>query len=88
MKTETSVEKETRMWHLRFGHLNYQSLLKLSANDMVIGIPRLKISVIPQCESCIIAKSKRLPFPEFTLHRALRVGELIHVDLCGPLTDC
>jgi hypothetical protein len=38
------------------------------------------------CKSCIFGKMHRLPFPK-SISRSSRVGELIHMDLCGPMQE-
>jgi len=39
----TTVEKETQLWHKRFGHLNFKGLTTLANKQMVVGLPSLKI---------------------------------------------
>lgn len=38
------------------------------------------------CSSCLLGKQKRHSIPQATTFRADKVLELIHVDLCGPIT--
>jgi hypothetical protein len=42
----------------------------------------------PSCEVCARANIRRSPFPKHSLHRASRVLERIHCDICGPLPSC
>ena len=35
--------KDSWLWHLRFGHLNFRSLNQLITQDMVTGIPSLEM---------------------------------------------
>ncbi|KAG1830941.1 hypothetical protein DFJ58DRAFT_634901, partial [Suillus subalutaceus] len=39
---------------------------------------------LQQCESCIIAKHPRRPYPPSTEPKATQMLDLIHSDLCGP----
>lgn len=72
-------------WHERFGHLNFQSLRKLSRGKMVKGLPTID-HVEQVCEDCVLAKQKRMPFPQATKYRAQEELELVHGDLCGPIS--
>ncbi|GKB86161.1 zinc finger, CCHC-type containing protein [Tanacetum coccineum] len=38
------------------------------------------------CEGCVLSKQTRIPFPEQAVFRAKKPLELIHADLCGPIT--
>lgn len=38
------------------------------------------------CESCIKEKSARKPFPKKTDRKTKRPLELVHIDLCGPMS--
>lgn len=79
-----------KLWHNRFGHLNVNSMLKLRNNNMVNGIPNIKnvveISLI--CEICVKSKITKLPFVKTAYKKSHRPLELIHSDICGPITPC
>ena len=75
----------TWRWHERFGHINFQSLRKLGRKDMVLGLPSID-HVEQVCEDCVLAKQKRTPFPKAAKFRAAEQLELVHGDLCGPIT--
>ncbi|WVZ61750.1 LOW QUALITY PROTEIN: hypothetical protein U9M48_011574 [Paspalum notatum var. saurae] len=60
-------------WHARYGHLNFHGLRRLAEQDMV-------------CDSCLAGKQWRLAFPSEAKYRAAHKLELIHGDLCGPVT--
>ena len=38
------ANEASKLWHERFGHLNYKYLSDLSEKEMVIGLPRIKFS--------------------------------------------
>ena len=40
---------------------------------------------IDDCESCVLGKMHRLPYPSKTEHRSKTILELVHTDLCGPM---
>jgi hypothetical protein len=75
----------THLWHCRLGHLNYPQLSDLSSKQLATGIPRLEINK-KTCSICVQAKHPRTPTPITATHRATRPLELIHTDLCGPLS--
>jgi transposase InsO family protein len=72
-------------WHERYSHLNFQSLRKLGCADMVCGLPAID-HVDQVCEDCVLAKQKRTPFSQAAKYRAQEELELVHGDLCGPIS--
>ncbi|KAI4370868.1 hypothetical protein MLD38_019168 [Melastoma candidum] len=72
-------------WHARFGHLGFQSLRALSKGGMVRGLPPID-HVEQICDSCLAGKQRRRPFPMSSKYRASHLLELVHADLCGPIT--
>lgn len=52
---------------------------------MVHGMPRVE-HVEQLCDTCVLTKQRRLPFPRQTSFRAKKKLELVHGDLCGPVT--
>lgn len=72
-------------WHDRFGHLNFPALRKMAREGMVRGLPELE-QTDQLCEGCLAGKQRRTPFPEQGQLRAERALELVHGDLCGPIT--
>ena len=53
--------KDSWLWHLRFGHLNFRSLNQLITQDMVTGIPSLEMPD-KLCEGCLVGKQSRNSF--------------------------
>jgi hypothetical protein len=78
-------EEAAWRWHARFGHLSFQSLRQLVHNNMVRGLPQLT-QVDQVCEACVAGKHRRTPFPEQARRRATNAIELVHGDICGPVT--
>jgi transposase InsO family protein len=75
--------EEPWLWHGRFGHLSFEALGRLG--KMVTGMPRIE-HARELCDSCLAGKQRRLPFPKAAKHRAAAQLELVHGDLCGPIT--
>uniref|UniRef100_A0A0A9YV18 Copia protein n=1 Tax=Lygus hesperus TaxID=30085 RepID=A0A0A9YV18_LYGHE len=71
-KFECHVADDT--WHRRFGHLNYNALRQLG-----LKTPQNK------CSNCMEGKMKRPPF-KTNENKTTAIGQLIHTDLCGPIT--
>ncbi|WVZ70675.1 hypothetical protein U9M48_019318 [Paspalum notatum var. saurae] len=78
-------DDEAWQWHERFGHLHFEALKRLSANEMVRGLPCLD-HVEQLCDVRVPTKRRRLPFPHPPSFRAKERLELVHGDLCGPVT--
>jgi len=79
-----SGDNETRLWHLRYGHLNVNGLKLLSQKEMVFGLP--KVENLDFCESCVYGKQSKKCFPVSKSWRASVCLELVHADLCGPMS--
>ena len=72
-------------WHARLGHIGSESLKTMVRKELVIGLPKLSVDK-ETCTSCLLGKQARKPFPKATSYRAANVLELVHGDLCGPIT--
>jgi hypothetical protein len=72
-----------RLLNFRFGHLNFDSLLKLKSQDLVKGFPTFK-KENSKCEACIFGNQKRESFPTSSWQET-KYLELIHSDICGPM---
>jgi hypothetical protein len=77
-KALVSRENEALLWHSRLGHLNFNTLRKISTS--VTGVPRLAIDENPFCEACTVAKLHRMPSRKETVLCKARL-ELIYVDI-------
>jgi len=77
-------ENEAMMWHRRFGHINYQSLVKMK-NGLVDGMNfENDESAIKSCDVCPQGKQCVLPF-EKSSRKTTEILQLIHSDLAGPM---
>lgn len=84
-QVEDISEKETQLWHRRFGHLNFRGLNTLPQKQMVIGLPSLKISTAV-CTTCLVGKQHRDTIPKLSSWRASTKLQLVHTDVCGPIS--
>ena len=72
-------------WHARMGHLHFRALRTMSSKQLVRGMPYID-RVEEYCDGCSLGKQHRAPFPQATAYRAERALELVHTDLCGPIS--
>lgn len=83
------LQKCNELWHRRYGHISEKNLEKIMKKNMVTGFEKkcmVEDNSEMYCEPCIEAKQTRKPFVECSEKRASRVLELIHTDVCGPVT--
>src|SRR3984957_14053646 len=87
----SDVSPDVKLWHDRLGHLNLDGMRLLNSGRLVKDFPpqkvpgRSEVNVVTQCEACIKGKSHRAPMPQAATHRATKVLELVHSDVCGPI---
>ena len=79
------ISDPTWLWHVRMGHINFCSMKNMAEKKLFEGVPSLNIPSQP-CEGCLVGKQTRSPFPVQTNYRAKRKLDLIHGDLCGPMS--
>lgn len=85
LHAEEVVEKEVHLWHCRFGHLNHDGLRMLAHRKMVVGLPNLKPTK-ELCTTCLTGKQHRESMPKKSSWRASKHLQLVHSDICGPIT--
>ena len=72
-------------WHARFSHANFTALRKMARQELVRGMPLLT-QVDQLCDACLAGKQRRAPFPQKALRCSAEPLQLLHGDLCGPIT--
>lgn len=75
---------DVNLLHRRLGHLNIGDIEKMMSCGAVVGL-RTDTSEFKPCETCLKCKASQLPYSLSTT-RATRRLELIHSDLCGPIS--
>lgn len=91
--TDKEVGENIKLWHNRFGHISMSTIMKMNRLGAVSGLRKLVLNVNPKrsdakiiaCESCCLAKHARTPIPLSSRVRADKVGENLHIDICGPI---
>ena len=81
----TKLEENSRLWHARLGHVNFQALELMSKENMAHGIPEM-IQPLKRCEGCLMSKQSRKSFPSQANFCSSKVLEIIHADICGPIS--
>lgn len=75
---------DCRLWHRRLGHLCRIGMDKLRKGE-AIGVSYDKMDHEP-CIHCLEGKQSRKPFKAIQFKRGTVLLELIHADLCGPMS--
>ena len=65
------------MWHCRLGHIGVKRMKKLHADGL--------LESLDACEPCLMSKMTKTPFSG-TMERATDLLEIIHTDVCGPMS--
>nr|GEV11162.1 hypothetical protein [Tanacetum cinerariifolium] len=82
---KSCLEDHSWLWHMRYGHLNFGDLKLLSSKGMVKGLDQTD-HPNQVCEGCLFGKHARSSFSKEATSRAKKPLQLIHTDLCGPIT--
>ena len=76
---------ESVVWHIRYGHFNLKSLKFMKNAGIVEDMPEITVNA-QTCESCELRKQHRKSFPQNMSKRATHKLELLHSDICGPMS--
>lgn len=68
-------------WHARLSHIGQDRINRLAREGLLGQLANINL---PTCEHCLAGKSTRKPFGKAT--RASFPLELIHSDICGPMS--
>lgn len=85
MCLQIKIMSDSARWHARLGHINTENMRSMFQRELVVGVPKINIEK-ELCGSCLLGKQTRQIFPQSTKYRATTVLELLHGDLCGPIT--
>ncbi|MCO5548104.1 hypothetical protein L7F22_001562 [Adiantum nelumboides] len=77
--------QDAELWHARFGHVGYGSLMTLQRHNMVHDFSLLEMPPRHVCEGCVLGKMHRFLFSQDGSVRATQKLELVHSDVCGPM---
>lgn len=81
-KSQQSHSSDSLIWHACLGHVGQDKLSDLPKQHLYRhSLPCL--SNLPFCEPC---KIKKHPYAKKSAYRAQHLLELVHTDLCGPIS--
>ena len=75
-------DSATYLWHYRLGHIGVKRMKKLHADGL---LESLDYESLDACEPCLMGKMTKTPFSG-TMERATNLLEIIHTDVCGPMS--
>ncbi len=81
----TTENQSLELWHLRLGHLNYDSVKNMAKNEIVTGMKTDSNEFDRDCDGCALGKQSREPFSKNGSERASDILDLVHTDVCGPM---
>ena len=72
----------TYLWHYRLGHIGVKRMKKLQTDGL---LKSLDYESFDTCKPCLMGKISKTPFSG-TMERANDLLEIIHTDVCGPMS--
>lgn len=84
-RSSVGLHPPSLVWHARLGHVGEAKLLSISKTQAYRHqLPLLEH--LPFCEPCALGKLKKQPYAKKSVFCASRLIELVHTDLCGPIS--
>ncbi|KMQ89069.1 integrase core domain protein [Lasius niger] len=74
-----------RVWHERMGHINIRVLKEMIKKGLISGAKSCEVDNF-FCESCPLGKSHHLAFKKAETKKDIQPGEIIHSDVCRPMS--
>ncbi|KAH9291809.1 hypothetical protein KI387_043002 [Taxus chinensis] len=71
------------LWHRRMGHIHHGALKLL--RETVTGVPEVSTEHDDVCKGCVLGKFAKASFPRSD-NRSKGVLDLVHSDVCGPMS--
>ena len=81
-RQKVSHSDNTYLWHHRLGHINLERINRLVKDG---PLTELNVGTLPVCESCLKGKMTKRPFSAKG-ERSKEPLQLVHSDICGPLS--
>lgn len=81
----SKLDEVSKLWHNRLGHVNYQAMALMFREQMVEGLPKVS-QPKDVCTGCLMSKQVKKTFPSQTSYSAKGPLELVHGDICGPIS--
>ena len=81
-RCKVNNDSATYLWHCSLGHIGVKRMKKLHANGI---LESLDYESLDACEPCLLGKMTKTPFSG-TMERATDLLEIIHTDVCDPMS--
>ena len=75
-------DSATYLWNCRLGHIGVKRMKKLHTDGL---LESLAYESLGTCEPCLMGKMTKTPFSG-TMEQANDLLEIIHTDVCGPVS--
>ena len=76
-RCKVNNDSATYLWHCRLGHIGVKRMNKLHADGL--------LESLDACEPCLMGKVTKTPLSR-TMERATELLEIIHTDVCNPMS--
>src|SRR5512141_1382666 len=81
-RCKVNNDSATYLWHCRLGHIGVKRMKKLHADGI---LESLDYESLGACEPCLMGKMTKTRFYG-TMERATDLLEIIHTNICGPMS--
>lgn len=71
------------VWHKRLGDMSEKGMQILARKELV---PEVKGTLLKTCVHCLAGKQHRVSFKRTPAYRKSNVLDLVHSNVCGPMT--
>src|SRR3989337_3621221 len=75
-------DSATYLWHCHLGHIGVKRMKKIHADGI---LESLDYESVDACEPCLMGKMTKTPFSG-TMEQATDLLEIIHIDVCSPMS--
>ena len=75
-------DSATNLWHCRLGHIGVKRMNKLHADGLLKSLDYESLGAF---EPCLMGKMTKTPFSG-TMEQATDLLEIIHTDVCDPMS--
>lgn len=79
------IDEEPWRWHAILGHVSFKTIRAMATQGMVYVLPEIN-EELRLCDPCLVGKQTRQSFPKAMVFRAKQELELLHADLCSPIS--
>ena len=81
-RCKVNNDSATYLWHCCLGHIGVKRMKKLHADGL---LESLDYESLDACEPCLMGKMTMTPFSG-TMEQATDLLEIIHTDVCDPMS--